>query len=203
MTNGDGRAGHTATLLADGRVLVVGGYRIFASILPIGYLDTAQIYTPATGVWTSAASLRPTAGGRQGRAAHTATLLDDGRVLVAGGAGASQDVPRWPQIYDPASGGWSFGAMMPVSRADHTATRLADGRVLLAGGQSLIAATRLGAIASSQLYDPATNTWAATANLNAARSGHTATLLPNGEVLAVAGVSSTNTRLATAERYRP
>jgi uncharacterized delta-60 repeat protein len=202
MTAFDGRAGHTATLLADGRVLVVGGYRIVAAILPIGFLDTAQIFTPATGTWSATASLRSTTGGNQGRAAHTATLLGDGRVLVAGGAGVSPDVPRWPQIYDPASGDWSFGAIMPLPRADHTATRLADGRVLLAGGQSLVAAVRLGATRSSQLYDPATNTWVATAGLNAARSGHTATLLPSGEVLAVAGVSVTNTRQATAERYR-
>jgi hypothetical protein len=118
----------SATLLADGRVLIAGGWHPTESGLePVG----AEIYDPASGQFTATG---PMVMARYG---HTATLLEDGQVLIAGGdvSISGNDVPNPPaELFDPASG--TFTAMQPlaVNRLYHTATRLSDGRVLLAGG---------------------------------------------------------------------
>jgi hypothetical protein len=181
-------------------VLIAGGLRMFAAI-PIGFVDSAQIYTPATATWSDAGSFQPTAAGPQGRSEHTATRLADGRVLVVGGAGANLDVGRVPQVFDPATGRWRLGAVAPVARMDHTATRLSDGTVLIAGGQRVLAAVPAGTLATSMRYDPLADAWTAAASLNVARWGHTATLLADGDVLVVAGAQAASV-LASAERYR-
>ena len=110
-----GRAGHTATLLRDGRVLVIGGQ---------GKIDGAEIYDPSTGVWTPAGTMSET------RTDHTASLSSDGRVLVTGGLGRVFST----ELFDPSSGVWSAGPEMAEPRYFHSATVLADGRVLVAGG---------------------------------------------------------------------
>jgi uncharacterized delta-60 repeat protein len=196
----ESRAGHTATRLANGRVLLTGGLNVLASAVPIGFRDSAVLYDPASGAWSSTGRFVQTAAGPQGRTAHTATLLPDGRVLVVGGAGSNPETPRRPQIYDSATGRWSLGPLIADGRMNHTATLLPDGRVLVAGGFRVISAVPLGFLASSVLYDPASNAWSATASLNAGRAIHTATLLPDGTVLAVAGESATG-RVASAEIY--
>ena len=89
---------------------------------------------------------------------------------------------------------------MGDTRMNHTATLLPDGRVLVAGGFRVIAAIPFGVLARSALYDPVSNTWSTTASLNVGRALHTATLLPDGTVLAVAGESAGG-RVASAEIY--
>ena len=106
---------HTATLLKDGRVLVVGGR---------GRLTSAEIWDPETGRWT------PGGNTVEPRSEHTATLLPDGTVLVAGGPGKIDLV----EIYDPETGSWTQGPRMVLGRYSHTATALQDGRVVIAGG---------------------------------------------------------------------
>jgi hypothetical protein len=126
---------------------------------------------------------------------HTATLLPNGEVLVAGGNNEGLDVAS-TELYDPALGTWTATGSLATARYGHTATLLPNGKVLVAGGFGG------GAAASAELYDPASGTWSVTGSLGAARYGHTATLLPNGKVL-VTGGSSSSGALASAEVYDP
>jgi hypothetical protein len=117
---------------------------------------------------------------------HTATLLPNGQVLVAGGRDISGDYVSSAELYDPASGTWSATGSLANARYFHTATLLPNGKVLVAGGFSSTG----GYLASAELYDPATETWTATGNLGTGRYLHTATLLPNGQVLVAAEEAS-------------
>ena len=116
------RFSHTATLLKDGRVLVAGGYSYFPGDNLTASVD---LYDPATDTWTAAAPMT------QPREQHTATLLEDGKVLVAGGCCG---VDKSAELYDPASDTWKAAATLTSGRSSHTATLLKDGRVLVAGG---------------------------------------------------------------------
>ncbi|MEA3377753.1 MAG: PKD domain-containing protein, partial [Chloroflexota bacterium] len=131
------------------------------------------------------------------RDSHTATLLPDGAVLVAGGA--SGEIPRASaELYDPATETWSPTGGLNTARYDHTATRLPDGTVLVVAG-----AGPDGPLASAELYDPATGVWTTTGSLSRARGyHHTATLLLNGEVLIAAGSNTAGGDvIAEAELY--
>jgi hypothetical protein len=224
----EARSAYTATLLADGRVLVTGG-------------DTAsaELYDPASGTWTATGNMITV------HSAHTATLLldgrvllagsgdttiaelydpasgtwaatgnmvstwfqgftttrlADGRVLVAGAGGSSPDVdPAPPEVYDPATGTWTATGRMVTPRSNHTATLLADGRVLVAGGGGK------GYLASAEVYDPASGTWTATGDMSVVRGDFTATLLTDGSVLVVGGLNHNGggVEWASAERYDP
>ncbi len=186
------RYGHTATLLPDGRVLVVGGRN--AS----GYLAGAELYDGAAGAWSSTGDLA------SARYDHTATLLPDGRVLAVGGRQA-WDATHYltsAELYDPAANGgagtWSATGSLTTARAYHTATLLPDGRVLVVGGKGNGDAP----LASAEVYDPTANTWRATGGLAFARYDHTATLLADGRVLVVGGTGAGGS-LASAELYDP
>jgi len=185
------RTGHTATLLANGEVLVAGGGN--AS----GFLPTAELYNPATGKWT-ATGLMTTA-----RGSHTATLLPNGEVLVAGGVSNgsspwSNSCATTAELYNPSTGQWTTTGSMTKTRASHTATLLNDGSVLVAGG--LCNGGGAYADNSAELYDPSTGTWKATGSMNVARVSTAATLLPNGQVL-IAGGNSTSSGGTSAELY--
>lgn len=183
------RSGQTATLLPNGEVLVVGGSAT-------SVVASAELYNPATGQWSSAAPMGTA------RAGHTATLLADGDVLVAGGANGTALATT--EIYHPTTNTWSPGGELTRARVDATATRLANGKVLLAGGEDNRGDTVV--LASAELYDPATNRWSPTGPMTTARTGHAATLLADGDVLATGGVGNGNgdsTYLASAERYSP
>ena len=130
---------------------------------------------------------------------HTATLLPNGTVLVAGGGGSSLNSElASAELYDPANGTWTATANLATARMGHTATLLPDGRVLVAGGYD---GTTL--LASAELYDPVNGTWTATGNLVSARENHTATLLPDGRVLVAGGDNNGGSVLASAELYDP
>src|SRR5262249_56457667 len=104
--------------------------------------------------------------------------------------------------FDRATGTWTITGNLSTVRSAHTATLLPDGKVLFAGGH--VGSFPLTNISNSELYDPATATWSVTASLNTARSGHTATLLPNGKVLVAGGwnaTSNTFNNLNNAELY--
>jgi large repetitive protein len=182
---------HTATLLPDGMVLVVGGETNNQIILGNNSLASAELYDPATGRWTATVALK------YGRYQHTATLLQNGKVLVAGGTGYSPTTAA--ELYDPASGTWTTTGAMSTARAQHTATLLPDGRVLTAGGGSTFGLPPPGP--SAELYDPVTGTWTGTGGLGTNRFAHTATLLPNGKVLAIGGYNGG--ALSSAELFDP
>lgn len=131
---------------------------------------------PDAGIWTTTGSLATA------RAFHTATLLPNGKVLVAGGMrvdGGVSTVLDSAELYDPTSGTWSATGSLGTPREQHTATLLRSGKVLVAGGDA--------SGTTAELYDPVTGTWGPTGSLAAGHTGHTATLLPDGRVLVVGG----------------
>jgi len=139
---------------------------------------------------------RPAAHMDAGRRAPTATLLYDGKVLVAGGAGAKGALAS-AELYDPLRDAWSAAGAMTTPRRGHSATLLRDGAVLVVGGTD-----GRRALASAELYRPASNRWSAVPRMAAAREQHTATLLADGSVLVVGGFDGARA-LASAERYDP
>jgi hypothetical protein len=180
-----GRWAHTATLLDNGMVLVVGGF---------SNISSAELYNPATGTFTLTGSLHFS------RFAHTASLLNNGLVLIAGGRtsqGGQADIAL-TELYNPTTGAFALnvvgvqpppqpGSLYPT-RENATATVLSNGKVLVAGGFSDY--TDSAVIANANIYDPATGTFTATGSMNTARTGQTMTLLNDGRVLITGGVSS-------------
>jgi N-acetylneuraminic acid mutarotase len=161
--------------------------------LMLGTVATANAGSPteaSPGTWQPAGSTLTARG------AHTASLLRDGRVLIAGGGGDANRVLDSAEIFDPTAG-WSAAASMANARFGHTATVLDDGRVLVAGG--------LGQgtfLSSAELYDPTSGSWSLAGPLSAARARFTATLLRDGRVLAVGG-AGVGGAIASAEIYDP
>ena len=122
----------------------------------------------------------------QGRTLHTSTLLQNGKVLVAGGA--NPGIVGTAELYDPLTGTWAATGNLVTPREAHTATMLHNGAVLVTGGVG----TTNNVLTSAELYDPATGKWSATkSSLTNARYAHTATLLPNGKVLVAGGFAAT------------
>ncbi len=129
---------------------------------------------------------------------HTSTSLPNGKVLVVGGQGSSNQYLASAEQYDPASGTWTATGNLATAHSGHTATLLPNGKVLVAGG---VAAN--GVLAGAELYDPASGTWTTTGSLASARYYHTVTLLPNGKVLVAGGYDIGMNILASAELYDP
>jgi len=173
--------------LPDGRILISGGDNAG------GILNSAETFDPKTALFT------PTGPMKEARTAQTATLLNNGLVLVAAGSGDTT-----AELFDPATNTFSaIAAQMNAVRSFHTATLLKDGTVLVAGG----IISRGMPLNSAELFDPATNTFTAVGNMTEPRGGATANLLPNGMVL-IAGGSTTGAvngdgATATAEIYDP
>lgn len=131
------------------------------------------------------------------RAAHTATLLMDGKVLVAGGFADDENSLSSAEVFDPKTNAFSPTGTMNVARAGHSAALLPDGKVLIAGGYNG------DYLDSAEVYDPKTGKFAPAGKMILARSGHTAVLLAGGKVLLAGGVGAGWTFLAEAEIYDP
>jgi hypothetical protein len=242
------RAFHSAVALNSGEVMVVAGVRGYPDCT---YRNTAEIYNPVTNSWHATGSL-----GLARTAASTA-LLNDGRVLLAGGPANNCPTPNnavnEAEIYDPATGLWSVLPNLSINRSHNFIATMPDGRVLLAGGRtvgaSVTATTDVFNPATSsfsptaplsiargtsggtgdngatvvlqdgrvlvagghndvtvfstvELFDPSTSTWSATGSLLTARTHNTITSLGNGHVLVVGGAVGA-APLASAEVYRP
>lgn len=175
------RVAPTATLLDDGRVLIAGGgYRTDGRPLFGNYGDVAlELYDPATDRITRAANMNAA------RFEHTATLLDDGTVLLAGGEEDNiggfhyyRQLTNSADVFNPVTGMVRAVGPMLAKRSEHSATKLADGRVLIFGGTS--------EPPFAEIYDPATSAFTPL-SVSETRSRHTATLLTDGRVLLVGG----------------
>ncbi|WP_437757459.1 kelch repeat-containing protein [Sorangium sp. So ce1389] len=171
---------HTATLLGSGDVLVVGGFHGTG-------LRTTELYTPTKNMWRPGPSMEEGAE----RYMHTATRLQDGRVLVIGYSPVTE-------IYDPATNAFSVGAPMlnASSRFGHSATLLPNGCVLVAGGRQSSLHSR-----DAELYNPDDDRWIATAPLSAARAFHEATYLDEDGSVMLTGGEDQGQKLATVERF--
>ena len=168
---------HTAARLKDGRVLIVGG-GIGSGVC----IERAELFDPQTNSWTEVPSLPAPRNG------HTADVLNDGRVLVAGGEDARGfTVGGDAFIYDPKANSWTVTASMVKQRAYASSVQLKDGRVLVAGGIATDGVPVWHVIANAEIYDPASDSWNATASLSEARFAYVLSLLPNGQVLAIGG----------------
>jgi hypothetical protein len=191
-----GRSLQTATALADGRVLVAGGY--FNNV-PI---NSADLYDPKTGTFAATGPMT------MARGFDTATRLSDGRVLVAGGNPGNWDFAgsliASTEVYDPTTGTFRPTGSMTTARDVHTATLLLDGRVLITGGDDKF----LHPLATAELYDPTTGKFTPTGSMTMARDFHVATLLADGRVLVTGGSpvgmnSTAGHFLTSAEIYDP
>jgi len=180
---------HTATLLANGQVLVAGGFDAGTS---------AELYNPATGKWAATGSMSVSRGGQ------AALLLSSGKVLVLFGNSSVTST----ELYDPTTGTWSInGNTNPTAQAGFSVTLLNTGKVLVAGGDNCFYPRPCVDVNSAELYDPSVGASTSTGNMNTARSGHLAILLPNGQVLAAGGSvqksNGTSGPTNSAELYTP
>ncbi|MEO8133994.1 MAG: kelch repeat-containing protein [Betaproteobacteria bacterium] len=179
------RFSHTAALLPNGRVLVSGGYNNG------GVQRASETYDGATNTWSAASPMI------SARDYHAAVLLPNGKVFVTGGLDGGSLAA---EVYEFAAAKVGAAPNLAAARSDHSATLLPNGKVLVAGGYGSSGI----AIAGSELYNPATNVWAATNPLATARFYHSATLLPNGKVLVVGGTGlGAGNYLTAAELYDP
>jgi hypothetical protein len=162
-------SGATATRLLNGKVLIAGGS---------GARTSAELYDPATSTFSATGSLN------EARDFHTATLLMDGRVLIAGG-GTPEAGTATAELFDPSTGTFMSTASMSTDRRGATANLLSNGKVLIAGGVRITSPGQGVSLSSAELYDPETETFDLTGSMNLARTGHTATLLFDGQVLMI------------------
>ena len=213
------RAGHTSTLLPSGKVLVTGGMNSYVPRIRWGSCtNTAELYDPATDSWSSAGAMNAVHCG------HTATLLQNGKVLIVGGTDA--------ELYDPAINSWSSAGVMNAAHAG-SAVLLPSGKVLLAGATvpaelydptsskfvvtgspanlygantaALLASGKVliagGPAGQCELYDPLSGTWSATGSLQTSRYSFALSQLSDGRVLVTDG--SFGYQVMSAEIYTP
>lgn len=210
------RAGHTRTLLSDGKVLVAGGYNDSD-----GFLQTADLYDPALAEFSPAGDMN------SARSFATATLISgcncpaDGKVLLAGGLNSaggfnSSGAVQTAELYDPVAATFTATGQMTSARFFHVAALLQNGQVLIAGGID----NSGNVLSSAELYDPSSGSFSPTASMQTQRAFPSATIITgcqcalDGQVLIAGGVSDLSgvvggnpfgvgTGLASAELYNP
>lgn len=164
--------------------------RIMILALAMGMI--APAFGQTSGTWQSTGSLNLP------RTGHTATLLLNGQVLVAGGKNSSGNFVTVAELYNPSTGRWSTTGAIQTGRFEDTATLLMNGEVLVAGGVD-----SAGYTSSAELYNPSTGKWTTTGNMTVPRAFAGAALLANGEVLVAGGANLDGTSGNTSELYNP
>lgn len=189
----DGRCIHAAVLLRNGKVLAVGGFGNGGSGPT---LASCELYDPATGTWNATGSLNT------GRYWGVLTVLQSGKVLIAGGVGGNDNSTYLTtcELYDPATGKWTYTGSLANTRIGHTLTLLPSGKVLASG--AAYGGAGLNPLSACELYDPALGTWSATGGMALTRGNHAAMLLNTGKVL-VAGGAGDSGASTTCELYNP
>ncbi|GAB5518982.1 MAG: hypothetical protein RhofKO_12330 [Rhodothermales bacterium] len=187
------RQSHTATRLADGRVLIVGGYDAEGHSL-----NHAEIYDPSANTFTATGRMHTA------RASHVAVQLSDGRVMVMGGVGPNWTFLASAEVYDPATGRFTPTGAMTQARQSHVAVVLDTDEVLVFGGHQG-RRSRIQLFTSVERYDPATATFAEVGHMQVRRHKHDAILLPDGSVLITGGADERDGRgqYTSVERYDP
>src|SRR5579862_5131748 len=184
------RHNHIVLGLPNGKVLITGG-----AVNPdsTGALASAELYDPVAHTFTNVGPMNVA------RADHTATLLPNGKVLIAGGFN-DNGVVSSAELFDPVANTFTLlTAPMTSLRAEHTATLLANGKVLIAGGNN-----NTTSLATAEIFDPTAGTFTATSHtMTTVRQIQHADLLPNGQVLISGGFDANNNALASAEIYNP
>jgi len=193
------RVHFTATPLADGTVLLAGGWNDFT---PIEIVASAELFDPLSGIFTLTGSMTIS------RSLQSATRLPDGTVLILGGSSRSGDLGSVSsgELYDPASGAFHSAGTLKVARDSHSATLLPNGKVLVAGGVTgffdddglpdrFVSWT-------TELFAPSAGSSAFAGSLETERVAHTATLLNDGRVLVTGGIDNTGAPLKSAELYK-
>ncbi|MFA5139788.1 MAG: kelch repeat-containing protein [Elusimicrobiota bacterium] len=178
------RYGHTTTLLPNGNVLITGGYST-----TLGQLDSVEMFISTAGTYQTVSTGWTTTLGT--RSSHTATLLPDGRVFIAGGQGAAGVVAS-VRIYNPNTNTLTDPGNLAAARFNHTATLLPNGKVLIAGGANATGPLDPAATQTCELFNPTggafgTGVMESAGQLGLRRAGHTATLLPDGRVFVAGG----------------
>jgi hypothetical protein len=192
VVNGDetyARGNTTAVLLPNGQVIVTGGATTSTTVTA-----HSEIYTTGKFIPTNSTSNGDLINARSN---HTATLLTDGRILIAGGKNGTTSQAH-SEIYTYALGSFGSSSNLNTGRYQHTATLLPTGQLVVIGGKS-----GTGAVQRSELYDPTNATLTNSSLMQIARYAHTATLLPNGKVLIVGGTANGTTPVASSELYDP
>lgn len=167
-----------------------------AACIAISSVVAATAFRASLPSAAHAGSVAPAGHMLEPRSGHSATLLPDGKVLIAGGMRRNQDFYRSAELYDPATGKFQPTGEMSVGRVGHVAILLPSGKVLIAGGW-----VGQGGTDSAELYDPATGKFAVIAKMTVRRGRPSATLLANGDVLIAGGEERDNESLASAEVF--
>ena len=180
ISNASGAQGQ-ATGVATGLITITATFGSINSstMLTVGFAATGSLNTP--------------------RNSNSATLLPNGKVLIAGGYDYNTGFLASAELYDPATGTYSPTGSMMIPRLGHTATLLNNGKVLFVGGET----SSSGYTATAEIYDPATGTFVATGSMSVVHYAHSATLLNNGKVLIAGGYNPANGYLADAQLYDP
>ena len=188
------RDGHTATILANGKILAAGGTNNGVA------LTSAELYNPAAGTWASTGSMNVA------RTLARAVLLSNGSVLVMGGCvnDCLSATTNSAELYNPTAGTFTATGSMVQARAEFGVTLLANGQVLVAGGCTAYDANGCASTTNkAEIYNPATGTWKATGALRGARHAMTATLLASGKVLVAGGATAATDAINSSEIYDP